>query len=179
VEEIYQKLCRSREPLYEIAAACPAEVVMCGDNIDGVIDTPPLFQRYFLPVYRRQAEVLHRSGKLMAVHMDGRLQGLKDLIAEAPLDIVEGFHPPPMGDLPVGEALAAWPGKAIWIGFPGTIYAGGPQATAQYARRLLEEMGNGSRIVMQASTENLVSNENLLALTEVLEGARLPLGGTG
>ncbi len=35
--------------------------------------------------------------------------------------------------------------------------------------------GTGDRLVIEMSTENLVSNENLLALTEVLENTELPI----
>jgi hypothetical protein len=175
VEGLYQALCKCREPLYEIAARSPAEIVMCGDNVDGVLVTPKLFETYFMPVYQVQADVLHRAGKLMAVHMDGRLNALKELIARTPIDIVEAFHPPPMGDLSLSEALALWRDKAIWVGFPGSVYALGPQATAQYALELLGETMPCERLVIEMSTENLVSNQNLLALTAVLEGAALPL----
>jgi len=175
VEDLYAALCKSREPLYGIAAKSPAPIMSCGDNVDGVLTTPKLFRKYFMPVYEQQAETLHRHGKLMAVHMDGRVSVLKELIAETPIDIVEALHPPPMGDLPIGEALAAWPDKAVWVGFPGAIYALGPEATRDYALRLLREVGAGDRLVIEMSTENLVSNENLLALTSVLAEAELPL----
>jgi hypothetical protein len=175
VEELYAALCASRRPLYEIAAKSPAPVVLCGDNVDGVLVTPRLFERYFMPVYAEQACALHAHGKLMAVHMDGRLKALAGLIARTEIDIVEAFHPPPMGDLPLGEALARWPGKAIWAGFPGSVYALGTRATREYALALLEEAVPGERLVVEMSTENLVSNENLLALTGVLELATLPL----
>jgi len=179
VEDLYRALCRSREPLHDIAARSPAPIVLCGDNIDGVLVSPRLFQTYFMPVYQQQANVLHAHGKLMAVHMDGRLGVLRDLIASAPTDIVEAFHPPPMGDLTVAEALALWPDKAIWVGFPGSVYALGPQATRELALALLREAGSGDRLVIEMSTENLVSNENLLALTSVLQGADLPLTPEG
>jgi len=175
VEDLYRALCRSREPLYEIAAGAPAPIVLCGDNVDGVLVSPRLFQRYFMPVYEEQARVLHAHGKLMAVHMDGRLDVLKDLIASTPIDIIEAFHPPPMGDLPMGEALALWPDKAVWVGFPGSVYALGPEATGDYALGLLREAGTGERLVIEMSTENLVSNQNLLTLTSILERADLPL----
>ena len=45
VEELYRALCRSRQPLYEIAARAPAPVVLCGDNVDGVLVTPKRFER--------------------------------------------------------------------------------------------------------------------------------------
>lgn len=174
-EELYAALCKSRRPLYEIAARAPAPVVLCGDNVDGVLVTPRLFEQYFMPVYAEQARTLHAHGKLMAVHMDGRLKVLTELIGRTEIDIVEAFHPPPMGDLPLGEALARWPDKAIWVGFPGSVYVLGPPATREYALALLAETVPGERLVVEMSTENLVSNENLLALTEVLAPAALPL----
>ena len=71
--------------------------------------------------------------------------------------------------------LAAWPEKAIWLGFPGGVYELGPQATQELALSLLKEAGSGERLAIAMSTENLVSNENLIALTAVLEKASLPL----
>ena len=175
VEELYRALCKSRRPMYEIAAKAPAPIVLCGDNVDGVLVTPKLFQQYFMPVYEEQASVLHAHGKLMAVHMDGRLNVLKDLIARTSIDIVEAFHPPPMGDLPLSEALAQWPDKAVWVGFPGSVYALGSEVTKNYTLALLKEVVPGERLVIEMSTENLVSNEDLLVLTSILEQAGLPL----
>jgi hypothetical protein len=175
VEDLYTALCKSREPLYEIVGKSPTSIILCGDNLDGFLVSPTLFKKYFVPVYEKQAEVIHRNGKLMAVHMDGRLGALKELIADTPIDIIEALHPPPMGDLPIGEALSAWKDKAIWVGFPGSEYALGPEATRSHALDLLREAGPGDRLTIEASTENQVSNENLLMLTSVLERAELPL----
>ena len=175
VEELYRALCKSRLALHEIAARSPAPIALCGDNVDGVLVTPKLFERYFMPVYEEQAELLHAQGKLMAVHMDGRLDVLKELVAQTPIDIVEALHPPPMGDLPLDDALRCWPNKSIWVGFPGSEYALGTKATKECALGLLKEGIPGERVVVEMSTENIVSNENLLALTSVMEQAELPL----
>ena len=175
VDDLYGAISKSREPLYEIAAKSPAPIVLCGDNIDGVLVNPMLFEKYFMPEYEKQAKVLHNHGKLMAVHMDGRLKVLRALIAQTPIDIVEAFHPPPMGDLSVGEALSLWKDKVIWIGFPSSVYDLGPNATKKHALDILREVGTGERVAVAMSTENLVSNENLRMLTSVLEKADLPL----
>ena len=175
VEDLYCAISKSRESLYEIAAKSPAPVALCGDNVDAYLANPILFRRYFIPQYEQQAALLHREGKLMAVHMDGRLRGLKELIGQTPIDIIEAFHPPPMGDLPIGEALAAWPGKTIWVGFPSATFEFGLEATRQYALDLLREAGSGDRLAIAMSTEGQVSNDNLMALTDVLASATLPL----
>ena len=179
VEDLYQAICAARAPMVEIVARSPAPMAMHGDNVDGTLVNPKLFQRYFMPIYEQQAQALHRRGKLLAVHMDGRVNALKQLIAQTSIDIVEALHPPPMGDLPLGEALALWPDKAIWVGFPGAIYELGPEETRQYTLSLLREAIPGERLAIAMSTENLVSNENLLAVTSVLEQAELPLTPDG
>jgi len=175
VEDLATAINKSYEPLYEIAAKSPAPIVSCGGNIDGVLVNPKLFQKYFMPEYEKRANILHKYGKLMAVHMDGRVGILKDLIAKTPIDIVEALHSPPMGDLPIGQALSLWKDKVVWTGFPGSVYMLGPEAVKKHALNLLREVGSGDRLVVEMSTENLVSNENLLMLTSVLENADLPL----
>ncbi|GAH51460.1 unnamed protein product, partial [marine sediment metagenome] len=175
VEDLYRAISKSREPLYEIVAKSPAPITWDCDNIDGVLVNPRLFQKYFMPEYEKKARVLHEHGKLMAVHMDGRVDVLKDLIAKTPIDIVEALHLPPMGDLSIGEALSLWKDKVVWAGFPGSVHILGPEAVKKHALNFLREIGSGDRLVVEMNTENLVSNENLLMLTSVLENADLPL----
>ena len=175
VEELYQAISKSREPLYEIAAKSPAEITWFGDNIDGVLVNPRQFEKYFMPEYEKMARPIHARGKLMAVHMDGRVDVLKDLIAKTPIDIIEALHPPPMGDLPIGEALSLWKDKIIWTGYPASVYILGPEAVKKHALALLREVIPGDRLVIEISTENLVSNENLRMLTSILENLELPL----
>ena len=47
--------------------------------------------------------------------------------------------------------------------------------TREHAVNLLRDTIPGERLCIEASTENIVSNENLLMLTSVLENAELPL----
>ena len=128
-----------------------------------------------MPEYEKMARIFHAHGKLMAVHMDGRLNVLKDLIAQTSIDIIEAFHPPPMGDLPLAEALQVWKEKAIWMGFPGAIYEIGSIEVKKYLLDLLRTIGTGERLVIEMSTENLVSNEHLVLLTSIMENIDLPL----
>lgn len=175
VEDLCQAIAKSRLPMYEIAAKSPADVIWCGDNIDGVLVNPRLFEKFFMPEYETMASILRPFDKLLGVHMDGRVAVLKDQIARTPIDIVEALHPPTMGDLPIGEALAAWPDKVIWVGFPSSVYTLGTEATRKGALELLRDVVPGDRLAIAMSTENIVSNDNLRVLTSVLENAELPL----
>ncbi len=175
VDALYAAMGKSIEPLYEIAARSPADIILCSENTEGFLISPPLFQKYFMPEYEKMARIFHAHGKLMAVHMDGRLNVLKDLIAQTSIDIIEAFHPPPMGDLPLAEALQVWKEKAIWVGFPGAIYEIGSLEVKKYLLDLLRTIGTGERLVIEMSTENLVSNEHLVLLTSIMENIDLPL----
>jgi hypothetical protein len=175
VEGLYEAMSKSLEPLYEIAARSPADIIWIPENLEGYLVNPRLFDKYFMPEYEKCARVLHKHGKLLAVHMDGRLGVLKELIAKSPIDIIEALHPPPVGDLPISEALSIWKDKVIWVGYPGAVYTLGPEAVKKHALGLLRSVAPGDRLVIEMSTENLVSNENLLMLASILENAELPL----
>ena len=175
VEELYEAMSRSLEPVYEIAAKSPAEIIWIPENLEGYLVNPMLFEKYFMPEYEKCARVVHEHGKLLGAHMDGRLDVLKELIAKTPIDIIEALHPPPMGDLPISEALSLWKEKVIWLGYPGAVYTLGPEEVKKHALELLRSVVPGERLVITMSTENLVSNENLLMLTSILENAELPL----
>lgn len=175
VEDLYHAYSKSYEAMYNIAAKSPADIVWYVDNIDAVLVNPRLFEKYFMPEYEKLGEILHANGKLLAVHMDGRVNIIKDLIARTPIDIIEALTPPPLCDLPIGEALSLWKDKVIWAGFPGTVYALGTQAIKKFTLDLLREVIPGDRLAITMSTENLVSNEHHLLLTSILENADLPL----
>jgi len=175
IEELYRAIDKRYEEIYRIAAESPADAVIFGDNVDGVLVTPNLFQKYFIPSYEKCAKVVHEKGMLLASHFDGRLGILKDLIAKCPQDIIEAFHPPPMGDLPIREALDLWRNKVILVGFPASVYYLGTATVKEYLLDLLRSIIPGDRICIEASTENLVSDEHLLVLSTILERASLPL----
>lgn len=175
VDELYNAFSKSYEAMYKICAKSPADIVWYMDNIDDVLVNPRLFEKYFVPEYEKAARVLHAHGKLLAVHMDGRVNDIKDMIAKTPIDIIEALTPPPMCDLPIGEALSLWRDKVIWMGIPGSLYVMGNQAIKKSILDLLREVIPGDRLAITMSTENLVSNEHLRLVTSILEKAELPL----
>ncbi len=178
IEDLYKTICKAFIPMYEIAAKSPAEVVWYPDNVDEVLVNPQLFEKYFVPAYKEAGEIIHKGGKLFAAHFDGRMANLKDLLAQTPLDIIEAFTPPPMGNLHPKDAFEAWPDKVLWMGMPGTVYEMGEQGVKEFMLYLLENVREGSqgyRCMLNLSTENLVSLENMRLVTKIMDQAELPL----
>ena len=166
------------EELFPIAAGSPSEVIAFGGNIDSVLVSPSMFERYYLPAYEKCWKVIHSEGKLLNVHMDGKLKALTELIAKSRVDVIEAVTPPPMGDLPLDVALSAWKEKIIWVNFPSAISTAlgpRPSVVKEYLIDQLEKTIPSERMMLVASTENYVPEENIVAMAEVMEQATLPL----
>jgi hypothetical protein len=153
MEQLLQCMAAADEAAWKMAAGSPAEVVWSAENITGSITSPRLFARYCLPYYDGCADLLHKSGKLYGIHMDGLLAVLKDQIARSHLDFVEAFTPPPMGALSVQDARLAWPGKSLWVNFPGSVLHGTDEEIIEYTLALLEEGMAGGRFLLTFSED--------------------------
>ena len=150
----------------EMTAKSPARIVWSAENITSMLTSPDLFEKYCLPFYNEIAAMMHANEKLYGVHLDGNLAALKDLIAQSDLDFIEGFSPPPMGDLDMKEAMVAWPGKVLWVNFPGSVFMEPEQAVIDYTVKLLAT-GMGSGQFLLTIAEDLPDwRENLGALNK-------------
>jgi hypothetical protein len=137
----------------QLAAASPAEVIWFGDNVTGTIISPTIFERYCMPVYARVLPVLRAAGKFPIAHYDGSNRPLVKHLAKTELPVIEAFTPPPMGNLTVAEAKAAWREKVIWVNFPGNLFHESADGIYSYTMKLLEEGAPGGRLVIGCTEE--------------------------
>ena len=92
--------------------------------------------------------MLRSAGKLITAHYDGTMRAYLHLLRDIDIPIIEAFTPPPMGDLSVAEAKAAWPDKTIWVNFPGNMFWESEQAIYDYTLGLMHEGASGGHLVM-------------------------------
>jgi len=177
---LYETIAQRRRELYEIAAASPALVLHVGDNITADMIGPERFEQYCVPCYDEFAAYLHPVGKLLAVHMDGRMQVLTEAVAKSQVDIIEAFAAVPDGDLELAEARRAWPEKIIWTNYPSPVHLWPPEKIAAYTRRMLQDIAPGARFLV-GITENIpdqVWQTSMATISQVLAAeADLPLTG--
>jgi len=141
LDELYDTLIGRTKVICEIASESPIELIWCGDNVNGIVLGPRIFEKYHLPVYRYMSKLFEKNGKTLIVHMDGKLNCLKHLIPNSGIKVMEAFTPPPMGDLPPGEARRLWgEGVKIWINFPESILLNEESYIKQYTLNLLKEI---------------------------------------
>ena len=140
--------------LFDLAAAAPVEILLMADNITADVVGSERFRNYCVPVYEMLRNHIRGTDKKFAVHMDGRLASLKEEIGETEFHIVEGFTPPPVGDVSVREARESWPEKALWINFTSSIHVDTPERIEAHTRQLLQEAG-GKRGFAVGVTEDV------------------------
>jgi hypothetical protein len=153
-----------------IASRSPAEALWSAENVTGDIAGPEMFSRYHAPYYERAAETLRPKGKLYGVHMDGRLGSLKEAIGSSALDFVEGFTPPPLGDLGLEEARAAWPDKAIWLNIPGNLFLRDDREVIHALRDLLRRGMAAAGFLLTLTEEFPDPERSLLLVAEAVAG---------
>jgi hypothetical protein len=141
VDSLFATMAKRYEEIYDLAVASPAEIVWCADNIHGDMIGRERFRGYIAPEYAKIRARVNGTAKLLAVHMDGTLRSLAREIAAAECHIIEAMTPPPMGDLSIREARAAWPGKALWLNFTSSMHIEPPEVIAEHTRNLLAEAG--------------------------------------
>jgi len=133
-----------------------------GDNLDGMMTNPRLFEKYSLPYYQKYADILHGQGKKVGSHTDGNLKPLLRLLAESNLDVCESFSPSPLTECDFKEAWQEWEkGPLIWGGVPSPILEErtGDREFEEYVLGLLTTIGNQAFIM---GVGDMVLGNNLI-----------------
>jgi len=151
---LYEAIAERHREQYELAADSPADVFIYGDNITSEMVGLERFERYCIPRYNELASHLHPKGKLVGVHMDGKMKHLAEAVARSDVDIIEAFAPFPDGDFPLAEARQAWRHKVIWINYPSPVHLFPPEQIEAHTRQMLRDVTPGDRFLV-GITENI------------------------
>lgn len=101
---------------YTILADGSADVIGNGDNMDGLMISPTIFNEYGVPFYREVQKICSERGKLCQGHWCGRTQSLLPLVPDCGLDIVEAIVTQPMASVTLSDALDMLDGKVVLQG---------------------------------------------------------------
>lgn len=154
VEDLLSSIEKKLDEVYKIAANSPAEVIWAPDNITGDVVEPKLFEKYYLPFYNKQGQLLHQQNKSYVVHMDGRLKSLKELIKKTDIDVVESFtFPEGGGDLPFEEARAAWENKSIIANLPAFLCFKEEKIVKEYIYNLINRASSKKNFMLEISED--------------------------
>lgn len=174
VHQLYAALLNLFRRKVEIVADGPGRFVSNLENFTSESLGPRRYREFLLPVYEECFPQLHAAGKIIGSHYDGRTASCKDLIARAPIDVIESLTPPPEGDQTLAEARVVWPNKLFWSNINLDVYE---LPKAELRRVLLERIAqaapDGRRLAFEVS-EALPANwkESLPAVLDILKETR-------
>lgn len=178
VLKLYQILVEQRRKIYKLVAESPCLSANYGGNVSPEIVGLERFRDYFVPNYQEAAEVLHKHGKLIGVHLDANNKLLAPEVAKTDLDYIEAFTPPPDCDLSVKDALAIWKDKVLWINFPSSVHIADEKVIERTTEQILREAAPGDRFIMGV-TEDMppwAYQKSMSAISRVInQKGKLPL----
>jgi len=125
MEELFDVMHERRKQEYEIVARLtPASAVMSVENTSSNLISPSLYRKYSVPQLKNLADIAHRHGKLLILHMCGRLKALLDGISGTNFDALNAVTPPPFGDVEFEEILDRFGEDCILWGaiFNGEVF---------------------------------------------------------
>jgi len=151
---LYEALLASFRRRTELAAEGPGRFVSVLENFTSDTLGPRRYRELLLPVYEECFPMLREAGKVVGTHYDGQLAACASLIAEAPIDAIESFTPPPEGDMTLAEARAVWPEKLLWSNINVACYnMPADELKALVWRRIAEGAPDGRRLAFEVSEQ--------------------------
>ena len=108
MEHLIQTINETDDPMLEVVAQSPIEIVNYGDNVHQALCAPPIFERYVQPEYIRRNEILHKAGKKTYPHYDGDCAQLLPYARDCGFDGYEAITPVPQGDVTLEQVRDAF-----------------------------------------------------------------------
>jgi hypothetical protein len=174
VRELYDALLDNFKRIVQLAAEGPGRYAYILENFSAEMLGPARYKEFLLPVYQTLFPILHSAGKIVSTHYDGRLSACKDLIAQAPMDVIESLTVPPEGDLTLAEARVVWPDKRFWSNLNiGCYQLPATELTQLVLDRVEQAAPDGRNLAFEVS-EQFPANwrESMLTVLKALQETR-------
>ncbi len=151
---LYAAMEKNLAKIVEITAEGPGTYVSMLENFTAETMGPERFERFHMPIYRKYFPILHHAGKIVGTHYDGKLACCSNLIAQAPMDLIESLTPAPEGDMELDDCRAQWPKKLFWSNLNVGCYDLPPnELKALVQKRVQQAAPDGKRLAFEVSEQ--------------------------
>ena len=143
IEELMEAIDYKLNEQFEMAINSSVEVLWQPDNVTADMTPPEIYQKYILPFYKKRGEQCRKAGKKYIIHMDGRINALKELIAETPFDAIDSFSFGEMaGDVSIDTARKLWKDKVLCPNFPASLCEVDEETIISFLKEKAVEFGD-------------------------------------
>lgn len=130
--------------------------------------SPKIIEEKFVPIIKKQAEIIHQAGGLVDYYDDGKLMESTGIFISAGIDVLETCSPPPVGDFNLAEARKRWDCRVTFKGLVdmiNVIMRGTPAKIEAHVRDIIAQNG-GKKALILGTMDNIrpeTSDENIAA----------------
>lgn len=154
VEPLLEVLGHRLEEQFRMALDSEAEIIWAPDNITSDMTPPGNFEKYLVPFYNTFGRACEKADKVFAVHMDGKLKGLKELISKTRIHVIESFSLPEVGgNIPIPEIDKIFSDKVVCPNFPSSISGYSKNEIKGYLWNMFSEFGKDKPFMLQISED--------------------------
>ena len=175
IEHLIRILTQKMEEMLEVVIQSPGLVFIHGEHFDSQMTPPPLFERYFLPYYRKVSSLFKKHGKWLSFHLDANSRLLLPYILKTGMRLADCFTTEPMVDCTLSEARRIWGERVvIWGGIPSIILCPDLCSEGEFQHYLAETLrviAPGKAFILGVA-DNVVpeaSFDRLLQVTELID----------
>ena len=172
IEHLIRILTQKMEEMLEIVIKSPGLVFIHGQHFDSQMTPPPLFERYFLPYYRKVSSLFKKHGKWLSFHLDANSRLLLPYILKTGMRLADCFTTEPMVDCTLSEARKIWDDRVvIWGGIPSIILCPDLCSEGEFQHYLVElfrVIAPGKAFIFGVA-DNVVPEASFDRLLQVIE----------
>jgi len=173
MRELMDLMHRKNLDACEIVAQSPAEVAIIYENTSTSNMSPSMFPEYVLGYLNDYADIFHRSGKWLFVHMCGKLRSIVNEVGQGEYDGVVDIAPPPTGDLDLAEVKEFLGERMVVMGgIDATTFASlKPEAMKEHVWILLDRLPSIEGVILGSgdAVPKGTPLESLKAITEAVK----------
>jgi len=116
--------------------------------------SPKLYQEWFLPLIKEQADLIHDLGGLLHFYDDGKCMAILPWLREVGVDIISTLAPPPVGDVDLKAAKDLVGDRICLNGNIDLIYVikmGRPEQIREAVRQAIVDAAPGGGLILGTS----------------------------
>jgi uroporphyrinogen-III decarboxylase len=128
-----------------------ADVLIFVENTSTTMISPTQYRRYCVPHFEQYAEIIKGAGKPFTVHMCGHLKALLGDLDAGPVDIVEAFTSPTIGNTSLLDGREACPDICLMGGTNATLWMQSPDEIIEQIDKDLAELPHHRGLVLSSA----------------------------
>ena len=153
VEALLEVMSEKLQDAARLSLDTPADIFWQPDNVTVEMTPPSAFEKYCLPFYKKQTEILKETGKPYFLHIDGKFKLLAQMVKESGAFGIESISVPEMGgDLYYKEAKELLPQMVLIPNFPSNLALSSEEEIIKFVKDLQND-AKDSPLMLQVSED--------------------------